>query len=312
MASTVVGFFDTNDEAQNAVEQLIDKGFDRSDIDVSDSNNAALPTSDTDNDNDGKEKESGVTRFFKNLFGSDDDEADRYSNVGSKMGAIVTVHTDTTEEAEKAADILDDYGAVDVDAKATEYGYASKSSSFGNMDAGQDYAVMTEPADMGTVGRMDKDTDYTATQKPAAMNTTGMSNDEVIPVIQEDLEVGKRTVQTGGVRVRSRIVERPVEESIRLRQEQVRVERTPVNRVLTDADMANFQEKNIELTETAEVPVVSKQARVVEEIRVGKEATEKETTIRDTVRNTEVDVENFAVGNTTSDEDVNTSTSRAL
>jgi stress response protein YsnF len=118
----------------------------------------------------------------------------------------------------------------------------------------------------------------------------GGSNAAKASVIEENLQVGKRDVETGGARITSRLVERPVEESINLREEHVNVERTPVNRPVTDADQA-FQPMEIELTEHAEVPVISKEARVVEEVSLSKDVEEKEETIRDTVRNTEVDTE---------------------
>jgi uncharacterized protein (TIGR02271 family) len=109
-----------------------------------------------------------------------------------------------------------------------------------------------------------------------------------IPVIEEELQVGKREVEKGGIRLRSRIVENQVQEDINLREEKVRVERTPVDRPASSADI---KEETIELTETAEVPVVSKETRVVEEVSLNKEVTEKEETISDTVRNTEVDID---------------------
>ena len=43
---------------------------------------------------------------------------------------------------------------------------------------------------------------------------------ETIPVVEEQLKVGRRTVQRGGVRVYARTVEQPVEENILLREEQ--------------------------------------------------------------------------------------------
>ena len=112
-----------------------------------------------------------------------------------------------------------------------------------------------------------------------------------IPVIEEHLEIGKRTVETGGARIRSRVIEKPVEESIRLRQEHLVVERHPVNRAATDADFANVREGEITLTEHGEVPTVGKEARVVEEVVVGKQVGEETQTVRDTVRRTDVEVE---------------------
>ena len=121
------------------------------------------------------------------------------------------------------------------------------------------------------------------------MNTGTESR--TIPVVEENLNVGKREVERGGARIRSRIIEKPVEENIRLREEHVVVNRRPVDREITDADLKNFQPGEMEITERAEVPIVGKQARVVEEVEVGKNVTEREETIRDTVRSTDVDVE---------------------
>ncbi|HEX8461381.1 MAG TPA: PRC and DUF2382 domain-containing protein [Segetibacter sp.] len=111
---------------------------------------------------------------------------------------------------------------------------------------------------------------------------------DTIPVIQEELQVGKREVETGGVRLRSRIVETPVQEDINLREEKVLVERTTVNR---PANASDIREESVELTEKAEVPVVAKDARVVEEVSLNKDVTETERTISETVRNTEIDIE---------------------
>jgi len=111
-----------------------------------------------------------------------------------------------------------------------------------------------------------------------------------IPVVEEELNVGKREVERGGVRVESRVEERPVEQAVNLREEHVHVERRPVDRPVTDADQA-FREGTLEVTERAEQAVVSKTARVVEEVVVGKEVEEHMETVRDTVRRTDVDVQ---------------------
>lgn len=113
---------------------------------------------------------------------------------------------------------------------------------------------------------------------------------EVIPVIREELEVGKREVETGGVRLRSRIVEQEVSEDIHLRQERVNVESREVDRSATDDDF-NRAETELEMREREEVPVVHKEARVVEEISLNKEVTERDEVINDTLRSTEVDVD---------------------
>ncbi len=261
MSQTVIGIFDNASQAQDAVQQLLNNGFSHNNIDVSASSASSASSStgtssdssyrNTDNDDFGDK----VSRFFSNLFDADDDRS-KYTSVASR-GSVVTVHAETAQEAERAADILDQYGAVDVNEKASQY------------------------------------SDYTGTD---TYNTAGSTTDETrnsIPVIEEELQVGKRVVETGGARLRSRIVERPVEESLRLRVEHVHVERNPVNRPATAADLNNFQEGTIEVTERAEVPVVNKEARVVEEVRLQKDVEEQEQTIRDTVRHTDVEIENL-------------------
>jgi uncharacterized protein (TIGR02271 family) len=100
------------------------------------------------------------------------------------------------------------------------------------------------------------------------------------------------------VRVISTVVEKPVEEQVTLREETVRVDRRPVNRPATEADFANASTTGaIEMTETREEAVVAKDARVVEEVVVGKETTERTETIRDTVRRTDVHVEETGENN---------------
>jgi uncharacterized protein (TIGR02271 family) len=115
---------------------------------------------------------------------------------------------------------------------------------------------------------------------------------ESVPVIEEELEVNKRKVATGGVRVTSQVVEKPVKETVHLREEHVEAERRPADRVLSEdeADKA-FQDRTIEMTETTEEVEVGKEARVVEEVALRKRTEEREETVRDTVRRTDVEVE---------------------
>jgi len=128
----------------------------------------------------------------------------------------------------------------------------------------------------------------TAAQAPSRENIV----DQVtVPVVEEQLEVGKRQVNRGGVRIRSQIIEEPIQQSVSLREERITVERRPVYREATEADLADFKEGTIEVHEVIEEPVISKRRRVVEEIVVGREARERTATISETVRRTQVNVE---------------------
>jgi len=135
-----------------------------------------------------------------------------------------------------------------------------------------------------------------ATGVAAGAGTTGVRREasSAVPVVEEELAVGKRSYQRGGVRVYSHIVDKPVEEQVRLQEEKVYVDRQPADRPATADDLRRRQDEVIEVQEFAEEPVVEKRARVVEEVRVGKDVSERTETVRDSVRRTEVDVEPLA------------------
>lgn len=122
-----------------------------------------------------------------------------------------------------------------------------------------------------------------------------------IDVVEEDLRVGKRQTEGGSVRVQTHVVEEPVEEQVRLREEQVHVERRPVDRAASSADLNAFKEGSFEVNTVREEVVVEKQPRVVEEVVIKKDARERTETVRDTVRRTEVDVEQQNSGFNTTD-----------
>jgi len=269
MTHTVVGLFDSKTEAQAAMRDLAAAGFAKESMDFSnrrfDETTGSAATTNTTTGTG-----TGVGGFFNSLFGDNSPEARNYTNAASDTEAILTVQTDSDERARQIADIMDRNGAIDVDDRNGQY-QANYAQSGGSAPQNN---VATE-------------------------NRTAATGDTKIPIIEEDLQIGKRAVETGGVRVRSRVIEKPIEESVRLREEHVVVNRHPVNRAVTDADMSNFKEGDIEITERAEQAVVSKQARVVEEVEVGKQVSEREQVVSDTVRRTDVDVEQIGTDVTT-------------
>ena len=120
----------------------------------------------------------------------------------------------------------------------------------------------------------------------------GAGREETVPVVEEELSVGKRRVATGGVRVTSRVVERPVQKTVHLREEHVEAERKRSDRVLSPEEAeAAFRDRTVEMTETAEEAEVRKTAREVGEVSLGKRVEERTETVRDKVRRTEVEVE---------------------
>lgn len=134
----------------------------------------------------------------------------------------------------------------------------------------------------------------------AAASSTAVATEGVIPVVEEELAVGKRTVDQGGVRVFRRVVEIPVSESVNLREEHVVVDRKAVDRPASESDLNNSS-RSVELTETAEEVVLSKSAHVVEEVVIGKKSSEHVEHIEDTVRRTEIEVEELPSATLTQD-----------
>ena len=131
-------------------------------------------------------------------------------------------------------------------------------------------------------------------RKPAPAPAGG---GETVQVVEEELEVGKREVATGGVRVTSSVSEVPVEQTVTLREEKVEAERKNVDRELSPEEAeAAFQGRTVEATGTSEEAEVTKQARVVGEVSLGKQVSEREEMVRDTVRRTEVEVEKVEAG----------------
>ena len=117
-----------------------------------------------------------------------------------------------------------------------------------------------------------------------------------VPIVEEELSVSKARSANGGVRVTSRVVETPVEETVTLTTETVGVKRHAADRVLGDEEAAAvFEEKTVEMMGTQEEVEIHKQARVVGEVEITKEVEAHQKTVTDTVRKTEVEVEEVGV-----------------
>jgi uncharacterized protein (TIGR02271 family) len=314
MQHTLVAVFDNRSDAQSAMDELLASGFTRDNVYVSSADltgqagtsSYASSTMDTTTTTTGTTHDEGIgasiKHFFENLFGSDNDEhVTRYSNVVSGGQHVLTLTTTSEPEVERAADVIERFGPVDIDERhdlqgnaaslgtsAYQPGTSSPSMAAGSMQSGTRSGNLSgNLSDTRTDSLSDVRTD--SLQRDTSIDqTTGKA---AIPVVQEDVKVGKRLVERGGVRVFSRVVETPVNETVNLREEHVNVERRPVDQPINPADVGAFKDKTIELRETAEEAVVQKSARVVEEVVVGKEVSQRPQQVQDTVRHTEVEVQ---------------------
>ncbi len=294
MAQTVIGIFNNRNNAEQAVERLVAQGYGREEIDIAMHSNDRSYGSDSSDSNSGDGFGDKISRFFSNLF-DDEDESNRYTTI-AKSGTVVSVQTESSSMASRAAEILDECGAIDVDEESRMGSSADSEPAFG---ASISPGTPVASADSFDASMTD--------ELSARSSVTDDIDNRSIPVIEEDLQVGKREVERGGVRLRSRIVERPVEHNLRLREEHVSVDRTPTNRPASEKDFDTFREGEIEVRERSEVPVVNKEARVVEEVNLRKDVREREETVRDTVRKTEIEVDDLQ-----SDDDLSSTTRKKL
>ena len=209
--------------------------------------------------------------FWASLFGGETTDSATFDRSVASGATVVTVKVPEQHKSRVVA-ILERHDPVDFDERSASYGTTQTTTT--TMAAAPVAAAPLPKA--------------AATQ--TTMPTATAKGDDTIKVMEERLVVGKRAVNNGGARIRSYVVETPVQEQVSLHSETVHIERRPVTdgRVVTDAD---FRERSVEMTERHEEAVVGKEARVVEEISLRKEASDRVETVRDTVRSTKVDVE---------------------
>ncbi len=285
----VTAFFDSRTDAEEAITRLHAAGVARDGIRL------------TASEQDGGASHAGAAQSFpeasnslwstlRDLFLPDEDRH-TYAEGLRRGGYLVSVNAGEADY-ERVIDILDDEGTIDIDERASSWrseGW-STSSTAGVM-SGETANLTTGMT--GTAGSIPNTGSALGTATTSGSSERVPGGDEVIPVAEEHLTVGKRDVSHGRVRVRSYVVETPVSEQVSLRQEHVDVERRPASGATQAGSLGGdpFQERTIEMEERSEEAVVSKEARVVEEVIVHKDAEQRTETISDTVRRTEVDIE---------------------
>ncbi len=293
MTDTVVAVFDEYGQAQSAIDALFNEGFSRSTVKLSPADERTTTRQEALRSRQSNTDQSSgwsIGDFFRSLFGTDQDQhgddAGLYAEAMRRGSYLLAVEADSAQKAHRAADIMHQFNAVDIHQRASGW----RSSGWTGYQS--DAPVLTAE-------EIRRDREGYSRSTVASIPQTTSSGEQpasaTLPVIEEQLQVGKRVVQRGGVRIYSHITETPVEEWVQLREEHVTIERTPVNQPASAADIDAFKEGTIEVRESAEEAVVGKTARVVEEVRIGKEVTEHTEKIKDTVRRTDVDVE--AMGN---------------
>ena len=125
-------------------------------------------------------------------------------------------------------------------------------------------------------------------------STTQTRTDDTIavPVFEEQLVVGKQQEETGRVHLHKDVVQEQATVGVTLRREEVTVERVALTGQMSEADLKNaFQDQDFEVKVMGEEAIVGKQAHVVEEVRLHKDATQEQQQVTGTVRKERVTVD---------------------
>jgi uncharacterized protein (TIGR02271 family) len=312
MTRTITAMFDSRSEAEAARARLTASSIDADRVRIIDqSTGAAGATTGTTGTSAGTGE--GFWASLRDMFMPDEDR--HAYGEGIQRGHFMLAAEVEESQADEACRILEDSNSVDFDQRTSDW----RSQGWGGR-----YERGYEPNDVqsGAFGPIGDDDDRLANERTQMGATTGTAGatgaglggglagagarggmagdrdrvieEEHVPIVEEQLRVGKREVNRGGARVRSYVRETPVHEDVTLHSEHVSVERRPVNETLgrdalRDGDM--FRDREIEMTEHSEEAVVGKEAVVREEVVVRKTGEDRVESIDDTVRRTEVDVD---------------------
>lgn len=263
----VTAFFDDRSAAEIAMSELSTFGLSADKMRLVPGNNDG----DVEDDDSG-----GFLDALKDMFMPEDDRQ-AYAEGLNRGGYLLTVTADQ-DNYEQVLEILDEEGTVDMNERESSW----RSEGWNGDDPSADTPAASSFDESASDSR--------ETSTPQGTQSEEVDDEEVIPVAEEELRVGKRDVSHGRVRVRSYVVEEPVQEFVNLRQENVNIERRPIDRPLQGNDEI-FRERTIEVEERGEEAVVSKDARVTEELIVSKDVDERTEEVSDTVRRTKVEVE---------------------
>lgn len=266
MSRTITAMFDSRSEAEAACQRLTASNIDADRVRIIDQQSGSGSSSGSHG------QHEGFWASLKDMFMPDEDR--HAYGEGIRRGGYMIIAEVDDSQADQACRTLDQAGGVDFDQRQAEW-------------KNQGWAGYGADGQAGAFGKLSNDDAYASGRD---------SDEERIPVAEEQLRVGKREVERGGARVRSYVREVPVHEQVQLREEHVEVERRPVDQRMDAGDMRDgevFRDREIEMTERSEEAVVAKEARVTEEVVVRKTSEERTENIDDTVRKTEVNIDDL-------------------
>lgn len=280
MNRTITAMFDTREDAEAGRQRLVAANIHADNVRLHNEGGEAMQSGQSYGQTGGQSASqnrgtnSGLWGSIKNAMLPDDDR--QTYEEGVRRGGVVLSADVDEDEVDEAVRALEQSNCVDIEDRSKSW----RSEGWAGPQTGAASAVGA-----------DWDRNRTGDTSTGDRAMSGTEGNERLQVVEEKLVVGKREAERGGVRVRSYVTEQPVHEQVRLREEHVNVERRPVDQRLEGSAGDAFQERTVEMTERNEEAVVGKEARVVEEVLLSKTSGERTQDIDDTVRRTNVDVE---------------------
>ena len=151
MRHTVIGIFDTYDQAEVARSALVASGFARSDIELQAAPEPSSPDDPAWAAGAGQPPETGgvlanIERFFSMLFGGRDQppEVAHYSEAVRRGGVLVAVDTATEARADVARRTLAEQGAIDIDERAASWGTLNHGRTAASAADDRDHSLLDE------------------------------------------------------------------------------------------------------------------------------------------------------------------------
>ncbi|MEZ3498355.1 YsnF/AvaK domain-containing protein [Pantoea sp. KPR_PJ] len=265
----IVTMFSTLAQAEGAKRSLFKAGFAEHDIDVISGERLKS-----------EGHEARHPGFWQRLFGNtlDEEQSGVYEDA-IKSGSVVLTLRAEEEKLPRAYSIIDAHDTGEVPAGhglAQDDGY-TVSSAYTVDEVNRDDGVST--------------VNESGLTQPVRTSLTGdESEEEVLRLAEERLEVGKRLVSEGTTRVRRYTVTDQVSENVSLHEQHADIFRRSAHSPAATDDV-DWEEKTIEVAETHEQPVINKTAHIKEEVVVRKDQSDRVENVTDSVRRQEVDID---------------------
>lgn len=250
----VVAVYNSRNDAEQAYRAVVGSGVPSDHVRLSNQQPSQVSSSEQ------VDASSGGESIWDWLFGSDvpEDERRVYEGHMAKGGAALSVLVDSPSMADldRIEGVLQQYNPVEIHEENRDSSAAGGSGLSGSAVGQAGYGVQD------------------------------VEGEKVIPLPEEELKVGKRATETVK-HIRTYVVEEPVQKDVRLRDERTVIERRPATGDPTGQPM----EREYEVRELHEEPVVQKNVRAGEELVVRKEGSERSERIADTVKKTKADID---------------------